>query len=552
MRILNMFIFARLPRNLHNFLSLFCFLFAIAAVFPVAGPDWQRGQDLINARNWQGAYELGQSFTQQQPRDAYGYYLIYIATGEFAKSDAAFWDISAKAALKAAAIEPIRGHAHRAHAIWCLWNMKDYAQIAKLGSKLGTAAIEQIGEGNYALQVNYTAVAYVQIGQVNAASGFLLRQIGGFITNPVVRNVAEAVNLLVSGSAKNLPDIEKWFQTLLKASAVKESDGYFLSSLGQIALELGDAAYRGRDFAKANFYFTSALDADRATLAARDGFVHDELRIRQIAASYRQENPRAQGKTIRSAVMLIVPETRLNMPENAEAARRFEGGDASAATMPIGKKILSIAIPENQKNFMYFSDSILALTGGEIEWKLTTIPLRGAAVTATEFRTDARYKRWVAQAKPQFIEPALSASVLKKILAADATILMWPGFQKHPEIFITNGGMTEHPFVAGDAASHRGLWISEGDKLFRAGGSALFYHHEFFHMVEWGYYNLVFPKDDHQAHNRATWPGDYAGATEFDFYEQTYLKRVLPIDNLARMEWKSGSTWLYKKKIENR
>jgi len=34
-----------------------------------------------------------------------------------------------------------------------------------------------------------------------------------------------------------------------------------------------------------------ARDANRGTLAARDSFLHDELRIRQIAASWRKDNP---------------------------------------------------------------------------------------------------------------------------------------------------------------------------------------------------------------------------------------------------------------------
>lgn len=532
--------------------TLFFSWLLTSTVSAVSGPEWQQGQDLVSGKNWQGAYDYGQNLAQQYPRDAYGQWLIYVAAGEFAKSDPAFWDISAKAAFKAAALEPARGHAHRAHAIWCLWNLKDYAQIAKQAARLSTAAISQIGEHNYILQINYIAAAQIYLGQLNGASGFLLKQMGGFLAHPAIGNVAEAVNLLFSGGAKNVPELEKWFQTLVKVSAVKETNGSFLSALGLIAMELGDALYRGKAYDKANYYFSSALDADRATLAARDGFVHDELRIRQIAAAYRKDNPRAQGRTIRTAIMLIVPETRLNLPENADAAKRFEAGDAGAATLPAGKKILSIAIPENQKSFQYFSDSILALTGGEVEWRLTTQPLGRAAITQTEFRTDARYKRWIAPAKPQFIEPALSPTVIKRILAADAVVLMWPGVAKHPEIFITNGGMTEHPFVAGDASSHRGLWITEGDKLMREGGSALFYHHEFFHMVEWGYYDRPFPKEDHQCQSRGTWPSDYSGTTEFDFYEQTYLKHVLPVDNLARMEWKSGNTWLYKKKIEKR
>jgi hypothetical protein len=111
------------------------------------------------------------------------------------------------------------------------------------------------------------------------------------------------------------------------------------------------------------------------SIPARDSFLHDELCIRQIAASWRKDNPQAKGRTECTAIILIVPELRLNLPANAAEAERYKAGDRSAASFAANKKILSIAIPENQKNFQYFSDSVLALTGGEVEWKLKTIPL---------------------------------------------------------------------------------------------------------------------------------------------------------------------------------
>jgi hypothetical protein len=523
-----------------------------ANIAAVTDGEWQQGQNLINAQNWAGAIKYGESLSQKYPSHHYGQYLIYVAAERLAGGDTAFWEVSAKAALKAASLEPARAPAHRAHAVWCFWNLKDYAAIAAQALHLNAGAVQQIGEHNYLLQINYITIAYVELGQQNTGARFYLRLATPYADKPVIANTANAMSALVGKSAKNLPEPEKWFSLLVTINQVGETNGYFLSPLAMLALELGDEFYRRKDYARALQYFTTALDANRATLAARDSFLHDELRIRQIAAAWRKENPQAKGRSERTAILLIVPETRLNLPANAAEAERFKAGDTSAASFVANKKIVSIAIPENQKNFQYFSDSVLALTGGEVEWKLKTIPLGGSRITRVEFHTDPRYNRWIAQAKPQFIEPALSPSVLKQVLAADATILMWPGTAKHPEVFVTNGGVTEQPWVSGDDSSHRALWVSEGDKLMREGGSALFYHHEFFHLVEWGYYDRPFPKGDHQAQNRSSWPRDYSGATEFDFYEQSYLKHVLPVDNLARMEWKSGKTWLYKKKLDKR
>lgn len=539
-------------RQLAGAVALAAALSTPTKIAAVSSAEWKQGLDLINAQNWSAAIEYGESLSQKYPRHHLGFYLIYVGSGNLAATNPDYWQKSTAAALKAASLEPARAAAHRAHAVWCLWNQKDYAGLVAQAPRLNAGAVAQIGEHNYLLQINYLTIAYVEQGQLSTGARFYLRLASPFAEKPVIANTANAVSALVGKSAKNLPEPEKWFGFLMTVSRVAETNGYFLSPLAMLALELGDEAYRRRDFTRALQYFSGALDMNRATLAARDGFLHDELRIRQIAATWRKENPQAKGRTLRTALMLLVPETRLNLPANAAEADRFKAGDAAAASFVANKKILSIAIPENQKNFQYFSDSILALTGGEVEWKLKTIPLVGSRVTAVEFHTDPRYNRWIAQAKPQFIEPALKASVLKQALAADATILMWPGTAKPEQVIITNGGVTEHPWVSGDESTHRALWVSEGDNMLRDGGSALFYHHEFFHLVEWGYYDRPFPKEDHQGQNRSTWPRDYTGTTEFDFYEQSYLKHVLPVDNLARMEWKSSKTWLYKKKLDKR
>ena len=109
----------------------------------------------------------------------------------------------------------------------------------------------------------------------------------------------------------------------IKASGVCHTDAFTLSGKDPEGLFPAILGHEGTGSeANASISLFRALsDADRATLAARDGFVHDELRIRQIAAAYRKDNPRAQGRSIRTAIMVIVPETRPRAAYSSADAR---------------------------------------------------------------------------------------------------------------------------------------------------------------------------------------------------------------------------------------
>ena len=76
-----------------------------------------------------------------------------------------------------------------------------------------------------------------------------------------------------------------------------------------------------------------------------------------------------------------------------------------------------------------------------------------------------------------------------------------------------------------------------GDEL----DDALYIFHELFHMLEWAYPEADFPKADHPCNDRQRWPADYVGSTEWDFYQQTFAKRMLPLDRMARIRWSDNS-----------
>lgn len=64
----------------------------------VTSAEWQQGQDLVNAQNWAGVIEYGETLSQKYPSHHYGQYLIDVAAGNLANANPAYWEISAKAA----------------------------------------------------------------------------------------------------------------------------------------------------------------------------------------------------------------------------------------------------------------------------------------------------------------------------------------------------------------------------------------------------------------------------------------------------------------------
>ena len=124
---------------------------------------------------------------------------------------------------------------------------------------------------------------------------------------------------------------------------------------------------------------------------------------------------------------------------------------------------------------------------------------------------------------------------------------------KSPEIDISTTADTYTPIKG--KSLHRLLVISDSNKRYLDGNhanSALFWFHEIFHVMEWAYYKSPFPSAEHSYARRDAWPADYQGTTEWDFYRETYLKRFMPEDSLARFEWRSNHEGFYNRKVKGK
>ena len=141
------------------------------------------------------------------------------------------------------------------------------------------------------------------------------------------------------------------------------------------------------------------------------------------------------------------------------------------------------------------------------------------------------------------VEPALEQTDFIQAPDSDMFFLLWPGTPVLPGYTHTiNGGATIKGFQHGGDWQYRVFIMSDpgsnsGDEL----DDAIYIFHELFHMLEWAYPEADFPKDHHPCNDRQRWPADYVGTTEWDFYQQTFAKRMLPLDGMARIRWADNS-----------
>ncbi|MBL8995368.1 MAG: hypothetical protein JNM63_18630, partial [Spirochaetia bacterium] len=245
-------------------------------------------------------------------------------------------------------------------------------------------------------------------------------------------------------------------------------------------------------------------------------------------------------KNRRKVVLLVIPKSELSMPgsfgsKNKVSVSREITADLNAPQYEILRQGMKV-----------FSDSQMALTGGDTEWVLTRqIVLTNHRVARGESREDPVYKRFILQCSSlDQLEPSVPDAVLEELAEADIVILYWAGTEQFQGILTTNGGATEMSFKLGDRNFVRMLLIATGDEV-HVRNAPLWFHHEFFHILEWAYPECGFPRGNHPYQKRELWPKDYTGSTEFDYYRETYTKWLLPTDNLLRMEWRkrNASFW---------
>lgn len=146
------------------------------------------------------------------------------------------------------------------------------------------------------------------------------------------------------------------------------------------------------------------------------------------------------------------------------------------------------------------------------------------------------------------IVPQLSEDQLKTIKAADGVIIVWAGTRQPDGVLITNGGGTEWNYGTETDPEVRLTILSDSNKKNASGNHAnhpIFIYHELFHVLEWAYHQSKFPKDNHPYQRRKVWPYDYQGETEWDFYSETFQKRMKKEYNLDRVYWQGRKEGFY-------
>jgi hypothetical protein len=261
------------------------------------------------------------------------------------------------------------------------------------------------------------------------------------------------------------------------------------------------------------------------------GFMRDMVQIQHLALSH-DVNPTAAKRRFRM-LFIVVPESKLS---NSHPV--YGNVDTRLAEADLQELLL---------NFRLFASAFQSLTG--IGWDIKMMRHSGAVRKSTYVSDPPRS---VMHPVMDSIEPAFSPAIQREIANSDGVTLVWAGTKQPPGHLITNGSGTEYGFPIEGQVLHRLLVISDSNKRFLDGNhanSALFFFHEIFHVLEWAYYKSPFPSAEHSYARRSSWPADYAGNTEWDFYRETITKRFMPEDQMNRFEWRSNHGGFHNRKV---
>ncbi|MDB5096126.1 MAG: hypothetical protein JWM80_547 [Cyanobacteria bacterium RYN_339] len=296
------------------------------------------------------------------------------------------------------------------------------------------------------------------------------------------------------------------------------------------AIAIGDRLYHAHDFAGALAHYRAVYNPLGWLLRAQEPrTMFEALRLRVLSADFRLRHPNARAERPRKLVMLVVPRTDLVLPGPPEAP----------APIQVHRALDESQVALTREGLFWFSESFLALTDGRVGWDVSVERLEGYTVAAQSrvvYTRDAY--QLMAQLEPGGISPSIQP-VLDRHADADMFYIFWPGTHPGLQQHVTNGGSG----TVWAKGTSRACLLSEGDACEPYGfyNTLTWFHHEFFHQVEFGYWDQDFPKEPmHAWQDRPNWPADFVGEQEWDFYENVYRRRVLPLDGLDRMTWSTG------------
>ena len=421
-----------------------------------------------------------------------------------------------------------------ATAIWCYGQSKKWSEIIALQGAVVPSGLARHGEGNYALVISNLALAHLETGNLQAGRRVLEQGMRQLVKSPQVVHAAYNVSKLFQDPTMRFAERQRWHFLLLEAMQQPRPNNQLADCLTANTYFGVDQGVRERKIREAHLMARTAIDRHDADMVKHWGYLRDMIQIQALALGH--DLKPSQPKRKLKMVFVVVPETRLatGHPVHGNVDAKLDEAD----------------LQELLFNFRYFASAFQALTG--IGWDFKIIRHTGA-VTKTTYVSDP--PRSVMHPIMESITPAFSALTLREIEQSDAVTLVWAGTRQPAGHLITNGSGTEYGFPIKGKSLHRLLVISDSNKRYLDGNhanSALFWFHEIFHVMEWAYYKSPFPSAEHSYALRDAWPADYQGTTEWDFYRETYLKRFMPEDSLARFEWRSNHEGFYNRKVKGK
>ncbi|EOQ88469.1 hypothetical protein LEP1GSC202_2256 [Leptospira yanagawae serovar Saopaulo str. Sao Paulo = ATCC 700523] len=497
-----------------------------------------KADKLLERKDYLSAYRLSDSILAADPNEAFGWRLRLNVSAALSKQKGKWPNECYQSAKKLGSLVPEEEVTSLVTAIWCLNDDSRYQEIVSLVPNVIPQSRIKIGDGNYGLLINVITIAYMKLNDQRSARNILYAGLSDLSGTPSALHTSYNVGELFFDPEMTMDEREKWHE-LFKNNLFKEqiTNPLIPSIAWNTSILTDEYTKKG----KYNFaYETISLLYPEMDLHVSKywNFLRDQLWIKYKALQFKTKKTKEIPRKKLKLVILIVPKTRLKAPLPAPLTQY--NLDLDLEEKSISDLVLSTE---------YFRDSFAEITEG-IYWDYEIIR------TDSEIRDTNLIKdtfRYVMQPSITSIQPPLAGDVLTKIKAADGVLLIWPGTKQPNGVLITNGGGTEWNFGTENDPEVRLTIISDSNKKIADGNHAnhpIFLYHELFHVLEWAYHKSKFPKKDHPYMRRKDWPIDYVGNTEWDFYSETFRKRLLVEDKMDRVYWLGRKEGFYGIKIK--
>jgi|JI8StandDraft_1071087.scaffolds.fasta_scaffold04179_7 tetratricopeptide (TPR) repeat protein len=507
-------------------LSIVLLYLFVHPIWSVDQITWNQAEALLKKKDYKSAFKLSESIIVKSPEDTFGWWLRMQSASQLANDKGKWPQECVVSAFKLATLEPKEEASHYTSAIWCLKQESRYQEIVDLIPKTIPIVRKKIGDNNYGLLINTLTFAYIKLGDFRNARSILKTGLTELSGTSSALHTGYNIGEIFQDESISKDEREEWHRLFSENLFMETANNPLLPSIIWNTSLLTDLYVSKRKYQDA-FDTISLLYPEMDTKVLNHwGFLRDQLYIRYLALKFKTKRLKETPKRNLKMVFLVIPRTRLkgDLPTKLS---KYQSLDLDLREKDLSDLLLS---------FEYFRDSFEDLSNG-IHWDFDVVRT-DAEIQKTNFIEDK--PRFIMQPDISSIVPKLSDDLLANLREADGIVVVWPGTKQPDGILITNGGGTEWNYGTDLDPQVRLTILSDSNKNKADGNHAnhpIFLYHEMFHVLEWAYHKLKFPKLNHPYQRKKEWPSDYTGNTEWDFYSETFQKRMLKEDNFDRVFW---------------